>query len=40
MVISAYRLPFRRNRTIAFSTLSFSVMLPLASCELIAGTEM
>ena len=40
MVISAYFLPLRLKRTIAFSTLSFSVMLPAASWDLIEGVEM
>jgi hypothetical protein len=38
--MSAYLRPLRRKRTMAFSTLSFSVMALLASWALIEGVEM
>ena len=40
IVMRAYFRPFLLNFTIAFSTLSFSVMLPDCSCALIDGVEM
>jgi hypothetical protein len=40
MVMSAYLRPLRLKRTMAFSTLSFSVMVPAASWLLIDGVEM